>query len=423
MKNSNALRVLAPLLVTTLLLTGCSLFAWGQPPAPPPSADSLIDPATETPIPTATFTPAPTTAADLSITPTAQPGQRSSSPASPGELLYLQAGRLQGIQPDGSSERTVADFGGLQAGREARISPDGRYVALDVSAQELIVFDTQTGSLTTLENQPGTLVSAFTWTPDSTALVYQRITLEGAELSPSRVEVRRAPMPPASANPETLTDVRLADSPTAYSPRIALTGGLVLLTEFSGGDPDAAGSPLRFIPGVGVVRIQNLPDGVTFWSQTVDGARVLVTRDATDSPGSILFGAEILDNHQLGDLRRISPEGDEGEFLFPQYDAERLRVAALRFTLQPDGSRLGEVVVMTPPGNLERPARVVVVQIDPAGEPAGLAWYGVEALIVTQIEPGAALPSLWFVPVDGSAPRRLSSGSIPLVIPPPAPAS
>ncbi len=377
-------------LLVLVWLTGCSLFTGGQPPAPPPPPEALAYiPPTATPEPTPTLAGQPASGAER------------------GEIVFVRGGQIWAVGADGTGERTLTALPDGSSIRDLTMAPGGQYVAFSINSQQVAVLDFARQRLVTVAQVSSGNVGMLKWSVQGDALYYHQITLDAQSL-PITSLIWRVAMPPDSA-PVPVLQTDLTSSTYTFYPGAALNTDLLILYQVVF-ESDDMGRWLVFTPSTGASA--PLADGYGLWDVSPNGDKALLYNQAEvmGFPAPLYMGAFPQPPGALVNIGRISPEGSEAAFRLARFAPDNMRIVAIQTSVE----QLGQVVLFQiEPSGLYR---VTPLDPQPGIQDMAFSWHGEDGVVVQRWMPGEDSPSLWLLPLDGSAGFRLTSGEQPLVV-------
>jgi hypothetical protein len=372
----------------TLVLSGCDLFGSSQATAPPPPPEAVQ------PRPVVTNTPTPS------------PG----SVVGPGQIIYVFNGRVAASAADGVNVHDV--FTPDQRGvlRDLAVSPDGHYLAFTVNASQLILIDLTVGQVTKIDESSSDRLSSLAWSPANDALYYHRMVL-GEDAKPSHSIIMRAVVPP-NGPPEKSLDFDLAfNSPIV--PVAVWRGGLVLIHQV---DLTSGTLGQWVIYDASAKSLTPLLKDYGLWDVSPNRTDMLLfnTADLEAGPSTAsvpLYRAQLDPANGAVGVTPLTAQDQSVHLETARFAPDGLRIAALQFVTNGESLRRQIVALLPAAGGAYQLTRLAP---DDSADDVAFAW-AVGGLIVQRLRGGQS--ELWFVPLDGTAGRLITSGEQPLVVP------
>jgi Tol biopolymer transport system component len=327
--------------------------------------------------------------------------------AAPGDILFVRQGQIWAIAADGSRERALTPAAPDSVINDLALSPNGFYLTFTVNSTQLTVLDLQAGQTMPVDTVDFGSITSLTWMPDSSAVYYQKITLDPTTSLPSRSAVMLSAIP-TEGGPNTVVESDLASQP-ALAPRFALTTHVLVQDVSSGGN----GPGDWFLLDVQSQALTPIVSGFTLTDISPDGLRVLLLGSPDGAGAAPVYIADFIGT-SLSTPAQITPPGETVIYSAPQFSPDGAIIAALRRDLaQPDLP--AELVVLAPDGaggfTATPLAGLPDVQI------VGFVWQDATRLIVQGVPVSGLDTDLWLVPTaPGTAATRLTTGSSPWVV-------
>jgi hypothetical protein len=287
------------------------------------------------------------------------------------------------------------------------MAPGGQYVAFTINSQQVAVLDFARQRLVMVAQVSSGSVGSLRWSLQGDALYYHQAALDAQGLLVSGTIWRVAMPPDAAPVPVLLSDPAIL--PSSFYPGPALNADLLILHQMAINSDDL-GRWLLFTPSTGTS--VPLADGYGLWDVSPNGDKALLYNqtEAIGYPGPLYMGAFPQPPGTLVNIGRISPEGSESAFRAARFAPDGVRIVAI----QADPDQTTQVVLF----QLEPSGLYRVTPLDPqvGAQDMTFSWHGEDGVVVQRWVAGEDSPSLWLLPLDGSAGLRLTSGEQPLVV-------
>lgn len=368
---------------------------------------------TATPQPTSDAPPAGATQPTIALTTEApvEPGPEGAGTANPGDILFVRQGQLWAIGPDGSNERALTATAPDTVIDDLALSPSGFYLIFTMNSQELAYLEVHTGALMPVDTVSLGDISAPVWMPDSSAIYYQKVTLDPTTSLPARNAIMISAIP-TEGGPGTVLESDLAANPAILVPRYALMGQVVVQdVNFAGN-----GASPWFVLDVVSQTLTPLAAGFTPVDLSPDGLRVLLLGSPDGGGAAPLFVADFAATG-IGAPMQVSPEGEAASYGMPQFSPDGASVAAIRRDLAaPD--QPATLVLFVPDG-------AGGFSMTPLAQPEGFdligfIWQSPGSLVLEGIPSGGMEADLWLVStVAGGEATALTHGEFAVVVPAP----
>jgi len=391
------------------VLAGCTM--QGQPPAVPPAATEEPRPgslpAAETPPGVEESVPVEATEAPE------EPAMGGGEPAAAlgqGEIVFTRGGQLWAIGTNGVNERAITSLPEGVSIRDIAASPDGRYIAFILNAQQLMIIDTSSGVTTSEAAIDSTLAAPLVWAPDAATLYFQKLVVDPETSVPVLSQIWRAPMPPGGES-SMVTEAEFT-AEGGISPVAGLIGSNLVVQVGSGTLSE------YFIFDSSSGNLTPLSEGYAPWDISPDGGKALLfNRDSvfSSAPGSAvaLYIADIDPLSGAANIIGISPEGDGAVYQSARFAPDGERIVALR-TRFSDGVPRTDTVLFTP--NVAGGYDMLPLAAEAGRNDVAFNWHGDAGILVQRIGGAESPPEIWLLPLDGTAGELITTGDQPLSV-------
>ncbi len=387
-----------------LTLSGCALMAAGRQGAAPPPPEAALQ---SRPRPTPTTPPS-----ELPPDESGQGGGGAGTAAS-GEILFVRAGQIWAIRPDGSGERALTPTPSDSVIKDLVLSPSGRYLAFTLNLQEVAVLDLRVGQLTTVDSIEQGSVGSLVWKPDSSALYYHRLTTD-AEGAPVGSAVFLTAVPVAGA-PTPVRQSDLTAGEPVVLPGFALADALLVHQIAAPGEAPGQWLTLDMVSGAALP----VEDGFGLWDVAPAGDRLLMVDLDAAAPGPAapvpLTVAGFSPASGALNPVQLSPIGESAVYTAARFAPDGRVILALRRDVAQEG-QLAQVARLAPN---DSGSYIPALIPNPEGtEAVAFAWYSESLTVVQAIPLAGGDPELWLLSMDPGTPAlRLGVGEFPVVVP------